>query len=98
MRWSCSACDRTVVGRPGHLPDDWFECPAPPWRAWQESSFACPDHAADVRARHQAQWASIRGRELTVSADDYERVKGELAHALTLLDRLKVSAQGANDR
>jgi hypothetical protein len=98
VRWSCCHCDRTVIGRPGSLPADWFEWPAPPWRSWDEPSFACPDHASEARRLHAAQWASLNGRQFSVSAEEYERVKQELRQVSALLDRLRNSGERASDR
>jgi hypothetical protein len=47
---------------------------------------------------HEGQWAMVRGRNLEVSAEDYERVRGELRQITFELDRLKLSAERASDR
>jgi len=98
VRWSCWACDRTIITAPEQLPMDWFELPAPPWRAEHPPRYCCPDHAADGRKLHLGQWAALSGRTVEVSLEEYERVRRQLQDAAMHLDRLKLSAERASDR
>jgi hypothetical protein len=93
VRWFCWACDASVITAPERLPGDWFELPAPPWRAHHRSRFCCPDHAREGRDLHRRQWAKLRGQTVEVSVEEYERVRHELQQAAHQLDRLKLSAQ-----
>lgn len=98
VRWSCWACEATVITGPGSLPSDWFEWPAPPWRADNSPRHCCPDHAAEGRDLHRAQWGRVVGRTVEVSAEEYEAVRVALRGASHRLERLKLSAERASDR
>lgn len=93
VRWSCWACEATVITAPGLLPAEWFEWPPPPWRASHPPRHCCPDHAAYGRRLHRAQWARYESKTYVVAAVDYEVVKARAKQILHELELLKFSGQ-----
>lgn len=97
VRWSCWACEATVITGPDAMPEEWFEWSAPPWRAQHPPRHCCPDHTAEARRISRGQWAGSAGRTHVVSVAEYESVKVRLGQALHDLERLKFSGQRAGD-
>lgn len=98
VRWSCFTCEATAVTAPGAIPDDWFELPAPVWRAAHPPRHYCPDHGdrgRDLQARRQAKYAA---QTLDVSPEEFEAVRSELKRLTLRLDQLRFSAGRATDR
>lgn len=98
VRWSCFACEATVVGAPETFPAGWFELEAPVWRSQHAPRHYCVDHAEEGRDLQRRRRARYEGRIHMVSAEEYERVRNAVHTAVKMLDQLKLSGERATDR
>lgn len=98
VQWSCASCDATAITAPGDPPENWFEMPAPVWRASNPPSHHCPEHAGEAREMHRRRQARFEGRTHVVSVEEFERVRSAIGQAVHLLEQLKFSGDRAAGR